>query len=962
MAASPTVPTVPNTPILNRQGNGGYARERPPSGPCNYTNLNIGGSAKCGCRRFTDNGLDVQGAGSPPGICVCAHHSCYHDLVADGESPVVDVPMADVPLLAPKPSTPVPSRAEDGNPEAGQVQMDSLPDTLEWSRFINSGASQGSILAIPSQCLLPSDNGSRASSSQAAHARPFAGLGLQTLSHIRKTTPTGNHSLATGKDHLVYENGNAMQIYHDSHGQRQFQSLTEVATPSVRSFQDVDAEAAFAENGSIVQNALQKLADERAKGLTIALKPPSEDASTGPESATMLNDTDDGNLLPRIMGIVKHVIDHPLKIENHEHRLDQLENASFSQPLLDEIRDGHDHLENLVTELDERVTEVERQQQALNDTSSVGSRPPVNTSIDSRISTTSSALVAQAIDRVDYARIEALQSQISELQNAAPPSYFRPWEVEVVFLPFGPQLMGVWSSKVSASEAAKISMMSDDNWTHTQNNSIAAAQANVTAHDRATAWEPSPTDISDPQSWLMPRACGTQSRVDSRLRSRGLVKMIQIKGPDARDVQAAMLSAFGELLQTVAQDSYSRHARKSTIPQSLSHFLGLRSSWVPLRKVHKDSCLRFLNTSEMVTPALWTAQFISSSVAMRSTGIRRLYVTQPDSYVQHLGTTTAWTWQKLRQLDRVYPNLSFDHTAEADAHEPCWEFDERLDPSPSVHSSIESHLSLTIRPVSHDKPDPASASYSSSPLSRAASITPTSPPAPPGNSSPPLKERHPLRHIHTRTASMPSLVPLGSPSLPKRRIASFDNDTQSSPMRPQTLKRLRTRSPSHPRDTPRWSVGPPSPYPYVEEFAEMKRGATPFAYATPHSNAPYIERRISGEFEDDGDDEPGSTTEEFEGGEHNALSDYDSYDSEKQSHQREDEWEGVQDLSELPESESRMIGMRINGSLRPAEEHSEDEGSSCPSEYPSHQPRGLVSGDTKAGFRIHVDEEAEFPE
>jgi hypothetical protein len=57
-----------------------------------------------------------------------------------------------------------------------------------------------------------------------------------------------------------------------------------------------------------------------------------------------------------------------------------------------------------------------------------------------------------------------------------------------------------------------------------------------------------------------------------------------------------------------------------------------------------------------------------------------------------------------------------------------------------------------------------------------------------------------------------------------------------------------------------------------------------------------------------------------------------------------------------------MIGMGINGGLRPAEEDSEDEGSSCPSEYPSHQPRGLVSGDTKAGFRIHVDEEAEFPE
>ena len=174
-------------------------------------------------------------------------------------------------------------------------------------------------------------------------------------------------------------------------------------------------------------------------------------------------------------------------------------------------------------------------------------------------------------------------------------------------------------------------------------------------------------------------------------------------------------------------------------------------------------------------------------------------------------------------------------------------------------------------------------------------------------------------------------------------------------MRPQALKRLRTRSPSHPRDTPRWSVGPPSPYPHIEEFTDLKRGTTPFAYATPYSNAPYIERRISGEFNDDGDDEPGSTTEEFEGGERNALSDYDSYGGE----QSQDEWEGVQDHSELQDSESHMAGLGYTGSLRPNQEDSDEEDSSCPSEYPSNQPPDVVSSDAKAGFQIHIDEEAE---
>jgi hypothetical protein len=205
---------------------------------------------------------------------------------------------------------------------------------------------------------------------------------------------------------------------------------------------------------------------------------------------------------------------------------------------------------------------------------------------------------------------------------------------------------------------------------------------------------------------------------------------------------------------------------------------------------------------------------------------------------------------------------------------------------------------------------------------------------------------------------MPSLVPLSSPSLSKRRIASFENESHPSPARPNALKRLRTRSPSHPRDTPRWSVGPPSPYTYVEEFAEIKRGTTPFAYATPHSNAPYIERRISPASDDDADAEPGSTTEEFDGGEQNALSDYDSYGRST----REASWEGLLEHSNsgLQTSESHVLGISASGSLGLDEEESDDEGSSCPSEYPSHQP-GLVSGDTKAGFRIHVDEEGEVP-
>jgi hypothetical protein len=144
---------------------------------------------------------------------------------------------------------------------------------------------------------------------------------------------------------------------------------------------------------------------------------------------------------------------------------------------------------------------------------------------------------------------------------------------------------------------------------------------------------------------------------------------------------------------------------------------------------------------------------------------------------------------------------------------------------------------------------------------------------------------------------------------------------------------------------------------------------TPFAYATPHSNAPYIERPRSGSdgievsiYEDeDVDDVPehqggGSTTDEVRseddetGYEERALSDFDPYEEDGTGESVElgmgqhEEWKGVQDLG-----------------VEDDVEEDEDGSESTPSEYPSTQPMRqieppLFSG-TKVGFRIHVDED-----
>ena len=974
MAVPPQVPTVPNTPLLNRyhedehiQGN-----TRLPSGPCNYINLSIGGDARCGCRRFTEerHGVDTQ---TRLGLCFCEHHSCFHDHnPVDGPRVLSDVSAAGGISLTPKPSiyrrSPIQRDhdMQDGQPEVGPPQKgEPLPDTLQWSRFIKSGSSLGSFPAIPSQCLLPSDDGSRASSTQPGAMRPFAGLGLNSLSHIPKPEAGASNP---AKGHLHSGNERRMQVYQDSHGNPFLQSLTEIATPSLQLSQNLDDGIAFGRNVAKVQNALDRISEERSQG-TMASKPDDGHSTTrsklGVRTTMARREEPDENLLPRIRSIINHVADHPMKIKNHEDRLDHLENASFSHPAIDELQENNGYLDTRIGQLETRVDDLERTRLAPSDTGSFVGPQYLEGSIDSN---TSSALIAAAIDRVDYARVEALEAQVSELQAILPPSHARPWEFEVVFLPFGSRLNGIWSSHHPTTQRSRMNSTAGDDGTATQFNSMATAQAWLTNNDESVAWERSMKNLDGQNEPLMPRACGLRSRIGERLRSRGLVKSLLIKGPDARDVQAAMLAAFGDLPTKLAEDPFSHHSRDhQNAPKELSNYLGLHASWVPLRKLHKDDTLRFLNASEMTTPALWTVQFLSSSVAMRAHGTRRLYVTQSDSYIQHLRDESAeWTWQKLRQLPRVYSNApsSFDHTPEADAHEPCWEFDERLDPPPSIHSSFASHHSaLSIRPSSREQEiEPASGSdLSSTPATPVASTTPTSIAPPTGRPFSPLKERRELRPVHIRTTSMPSLIPIkSSPSLTKRRIASFELESQSSPTQalPVTLKRRRiSRSPSRPRDTPRWSVGPPSPYTFVDDIVERnKRGTTPFAYATPHSNAPYAE---ASRYMQDEDDEDGSATDEIEEGyDRHALSDYDSDEPGDITHQPDEEWEGVQ------EDESRnthTLSGRASGGLRHDHNDNDDEdvaseASSSPSEYPSRQPEGVYS-ETKAGFRIHVDEE-----
>ncbi|KKF97252.1 hypothetical protein CFO_g377 [Ceratocystis platani] len=101
--------------------------------------------------------------------------------------------------------------------------------------------------------------------------------------------------------------------------------------------------------------------------------------------------------------------------------------------------------------------------------------------------------------------------------------------------------------------------------------------------------------------------------------------------------------------------------------------------WVPLRKIHKDSRLRFLTPAEMITPAAWDVVFLKS-VLMKSSQ-PRLFITQPEAYVQdRIAFDMGWSWQRLRELSRFYSEDSeSQEVGEADALEECWTWNDLLD-------------------------------------------------------------------------------------------------------------------------------------------------------------------------------------------------------------------------------------------------------------------------------------------
>ncbi|KAK1756824.1 midasin [Echria macrotheca] len=851
MAATPFDISGPGSSFLFDIYNDGQPLQNPPilpSGPCNYTDQTL---PRCGCRRFwgrppPGGGFQNNFGPSISEICMCSHHACFHEDIQTATAPATVAmnvagqenqkprsnrePLSPVQDLGPFQMPSNLGSSLDLNLLNFQSQVGShrtspalpsgldevitrpestMPDTLNsWGNLIQSRPNEDDGLPpIPSQCLLPaSQPPSTASSSQSRYLRPFGGKGLNTL--------TGGGSALR----------NELSTRDDDESNREHVRESPLVNAPSRTERDATPTPAQSQrrpSAQISEEAWQKMSNT---------------------------------------------------VDSHEQRIERLENASFSVAGHEECHDKHDHADLRVTELESRVEEVEK---ILNDSGSIASvRRTIRADASADDATASVVSVStnattSGPNRVEmYSQLQSLQAQVNQLQAASLPSYTKPWELEVVFLPF--PLKGIWMEAHEFPSQRRSAGSNADEWTQMPN-----------TISRSTPDPQSPkfqewAGQSAGSNWLLPRAFVAGRVIDQRLKSRGLIKTVLVRGPDARSIQLAIHNAFGDVLR-VSSSPAARSARGSTGP--LAEFLGLRQAWVPLRKLHKDSRLRFLAPAEMATPALWDFTFLVSSVVMKATGIHRLYVTQPEAYLQdhplgYHALESGWSWQKLRELSRVYPDSQSTEgdltVPEADAMETCWAWDDRLDEAPSVHNSTlslrEGHQKRLSRGSSTSLSQQFFTGIESPILSSSQVFIRAKSPAV-------QRERQGSRPPQVRTNSLPpTAAPLLSPSQSRRRISmhasgSTPYERRSSPLvsraspRPSihsipvapimatataiSKRRLGTRSPSvMPRNTPRWSrtsmSRSPSLVPMGVPFGfqeDRERRTTPFYYATPHSDA-----------------------------------------------------------------------------------------------------------------------------
>ncbi|KAL1311057.1 hypothetical protein AAFC00_001268 [Neodothiora populina] len=442
-------------------------------------------------------------------------------------------------------------------------------------------------------------------------------------------------------------------------------------------------------------------------------------------------------------------------------------------------------------------------------------------SIDSKI---------EAIERLNdiEARLDVLESVL--------PSFAHPWELEVVMLPWGKDLQGIWVSPPRCDENGEHNLSRRfgtlESWNRTSSSGPRSFTNQDDVDDDHVGWMPTWSMVAE--DGLIPKAPGPNSVIFRRLQSRGLVRKVSITDCGASHIWDAVMDAFHAfLVQNAAQSD-----RFTSI---FADSQGVKQPILPLRKVRRSPYLRFLGSHEMLSSALWDFAFLKSGILMKVNGSYRLYVTTSDAYAQT--DVCHWSWSSIRDLPREpdqhglmgseRPNgRNFDYSA---SDERCWGRHPILDRVPSSQPSSpssdeESEIGTTRMRAPRSFDDRTPSRRLSSPIPSMANTQGTR-----------------LQSVSARATTERTPMPSSS----KRSYASFE-DSRLHQKRRRTSKSAETERRLS-RLTPRWSSEPESHVlPPIDaqhdSVHEMEDGGPQFAYATPHSNS------VAAFYVDDGGD------------------------------------------------------------------------------------------------------------
>nr|POE48107.1 hypothetical protein CFP56_01435 [Quercus suber] len=515
-----------------------------PVGSCNFRDLSIGARAPtCGCTRFWLNPNNFNNH-EGHSFCFCGHHACFHDAFSWRQQ-----------QHAAAVSGPSEISRAAGNTEMNNVDKQSHRAS---PNVTGLGIQPGSVQQPPSINVRVWEALNAFARDQehepgSGNTSKLPSTAAPSVAEETRYTPPHAFSERSQQYRLM---GPPVDIPHGYTnvlpGCEEY-SATEVATPSIAGTPDFRASAVPRSLGlgspSNVRPQSSAAIGARQAAIRQSVEVPTQPLQAhaapaqGPSTAVEFTSHD-----------VQHLL------HSYNRRIETLENMSFSQRPMEEVqerlelfdgrlldleqwRGDHEHLQDHTsTDSPPSVEPSTTKRRRLLPTESCSFESGVSFDLNAAAHTEAAVMATLVANAETLPRIEALEGRIADLEDLSLPTFARPWQIEVVLLPWGRDIRGIWfSNEDSTQQSMRNSTQVSEEWggaCSAPKLSFKSSTSAAWTTESIQAWADEATD------WLSPKACGPSGTVFQRLASRGLVRDIVLTSSDSRHVLSTISSSF----------------------------------------------------------------------------------------------------------------------------------------------------------------------------------------------------------------------------------------------------------------------------------------------------------------------------------------------------------------------------------------------------------------------------------